>query len=691
MNGASLVGYAILRANFDAGRPNYLDNFLEFVVDAVRVANPTPQTPEAVSAHVAQKFGLTIPPLVARNIMRRAQRLERLQDAGGGSFACSPLELAQPRSVSAEHDKFIRQENQVADRLIEYADSSGFATRGTMNREQAAALIGAYMDAHALPLLRNAVQGATAPKRLEPGENYLVSCFVADAHDGDDDLFTRLVEIAKGATLAAVLRMDVSSLQASLKHLVVYLDAPLLIDVLGHHGETAKAASRDLLSLARGLGAKTAAFSHTVREAKSILAAAQTQLRNGQRVSETFRAAVYFLEVGMSPSDIEIAIQRFDDELVALGIGEREKPNTYHSYGLDESQLEENIRRAIHYANEVALRYDVDSISAVHRLREGRPGETLERAKTIFVTTNYELVTAANRSREDVHEYPLALLDSTLASLLWVRSPTLADSLPAKKVAATAWAGMQPDPARWSQYLAEVDRLEERGALSRDDAILLRLSSESKRELMRETNGEPDQFSSVPPSKLVELVKENLAEPLRDQVKELQEEARATVDASAASIAAAQADASHERAENSLLRQRLDRAEAANAAARDEDHQRRARLWTKASRDARRAVSAGVWIVGAATFLLGLFPLISPNLGWRVQEPWPTVLALGGALVLIVGLLTQVVGGSLREWFARLEKPLAVRLHRSRLEKLGMTPGEEIGVRANSELAESPR
>ena len=81
----------------------------------------------------------------------------------------------------------------------------------------------------------------------------------------------------------------------------------------------------------------------------------------------------------------------------------------------------------------------------------------------------------------------------------------------------------------------------------------------------------------------------------------------------------------------------------------------------------------------------GLFPVIAPNFGFKIPAPWPTILTIGGVLVLVVGLLTQVVGGSLREWFSGLERPLAAWLHKRRLDKLGMTPGEEAVDAASPE------
>ncbi|WP_163630735.1 hypothetical protein [Microbacterium sp. B35-04] len=683
MTATSLVGYAILRANFNAGLPNYLDNFVEFVIDAVRSKHPDPVTPDQVSRLVQQKFGITIPSLVAKSILKRSQRLGRVESASSGMYLCSANEQRSGRSISADYDRFVRQQNELGDRLLAYARENDLDSDRSLNREACVRLIAQYMDVHALPLLRSAVQGAQLPKRLEPGENYLVSSFVSDAHEGHDDVYSHLVEVAKGATLSAVLRMDVSSLQASLGGLSIYLDAPIVIDVLGHHGDAARSASLELVSLAVSLGAKVCVFAHTVREAKSVLAAAQSLLRTGTRVDENFRSAVYFLEVGMSPADVEIAIQRFDDDLQVLGVRERPKPDTYYQHGLDEAALEENIKGAVHYARGAALRYDVDSISAVHRLREGRTSERLDRARSIFVTPNSDLVRAANKSREASHEFPLALVDSTLASLLWVRRPSLAEDLPAKKVAATAWAGMQPDPGRWLQYLGEVDKLEQRGELAREDAILLRLSSESKRELMREAAGEPDKFSAVPPSQLVENIKSGLSAPLKSKVEELERdaalaEARRVQELSQAETQASDAElkAQASQSEAEELRTRLAQAEATSSDARHRQTKQLAQLRGRADRDVRRRILFAVVAVGVVLVALSVVAWLNPLDLAKPLSPFSVVLLGVGALTIVLGVINQVAGGNLREWLDRRRDPMVAHLYRSRLAKLGLDHDE---------------
>lgn len=644
----ALAGYAMLRANYNAGSPNYLDNFVEFIIDAVRVQNPHAVQPAAASKHVAEKFGIAIPVLVAENILKRALRLNRLSGSVRTGFTCTRRELSHGQAVGVQYDTFVRQQNQLAERLVAFAQDGEFADHRSLSADEASTLIATYMDAQALPLLRSVIKGIPAPQRLDSGENYLVSCFVAQAETSDPDIFNKLVEVAKGATLAALLRTDVSSLSASLKNVSIYLDAPLLVDVLGHHGGAAKAASLELVELARGLGARVRVFRHTVREVEAILDAAENFLRSGRQPEATFRAAVYFIESGSSPADVRLAREQIDVALRDLDIHVRPKPDNYTQYGLDESALEESLQREIHYFNRVAREYDADSIAAVHMLRAGGAGPTLERAKSVFVSGNWDVVRVANQAREVDGEFPLALLDSTLASLLWVRSPTLAADLPAKKISASAWAGMSPSQGVWIQYLAEVDRLEADGSLKPEDAILLRYAGESRRELMREVAGDEQAIAAVPPSQLVERVKGELAGPLKTQLEDLQ--AQVTANGRAADDAVAAAEG-----ETESLRAELQREQELKA-------QRRDAVIARATDAARKRVGRVLW----GTFILLALLIVGSSVASKLlpeTSPIGTVatwtFSVLAAVAIVLALAWQLDGRPVRAWLEPVESRLA--------------------------------
>lgn len=527
MSSPMLLGYAMLRANFSAERGNFTDNFTPFVIDAVRSKHPVACSVDEATEYIRSLYGVQIPALVAKNLMRRAERAKRLirdpSEKGSPRYLCTSKELENVSSVASDYATSTRQQHALSDALLAFAKENYPDLAGGLDRDACGSLIASYMDANALPLLRSSLRGGQGSLELEASEHFLVSEFIAKAYDSNQEHFSAFVEIAKGATLAAVIQMDVSSLDASLRQLAVFVDTPLVLDVLGYHGVESQSATLDMMELAKNLGARVQVFEHTVREVRSVLEAAKEALRSKAKRMENFRVALFFVEADKSAADVEIALQKIDESIRSHGIQIVPKPDDYGDFGLDESRLTENVQQEVHRQNLTATHYDVDSVHAVHRLRRLKAGARLDQARALFVTSNSGLVRAADRSREEPTEFPLVILDSALASLLWVRSPLLAKDLPAKQVIATAWAGMQPEPGRWAEYLADVEKLEETGEISHDDALLIRMSSESQYELMRESHGRPEKFAHVSPSKIISSIKARATEPLETEILELKE------------------------------------------------------------------------------------------------------------------------------------------------------------------------
>ncbi|KAF2414667.1 hypothetical protein B1729_03550 [Microbacterium sp. B35-04] len=242
---------------------------------------------------------------------------------------------------------------------------------------------------------------------------------------------------------------------------------------------------------------------------------------------------------------------------------------------------------------------------------------------------------------------------------------------------------MQPDPGRWLQYLGEVDKLEQRGELAREDAILLRLSSESKRELMREAAGEPDKFSAVPPSQLVENIKSGLSAPLKSKVEELERdaalaEARRVQELSQAETQASDAElkAQASQSEAEELRTRLAQAEATSSDARHRQTKQLAQLRGRADRDVRRRILFAVVAVGVVLVALSVVAWLNPLDLAKPLSPFSVVLLGVGALTIVLGVINQVAGGNLREWLDRRRDPMVAHLYRSRLAKLGLDHDE---------------
>jgi len=80
-----------------------------------------------------------------------------------------------------------------------------------------------------------------------------------------------------------------------------------------------------------------------------------------------------------------------------------------------------------------AISRDVDSISAIYRLRKNKSVSNVEDTEAIFVTTSNTFVYAANDFYFKDHDQefvPPCISDFMLTNLLWLKSPNQAPSYP---------------------------------------------------------------------------------------------------------------------------------------------------------------------------------------------------------------------------------------------------------------------
>ncbi|MFJ6453812.1 hypothetical protein [Paenarthrobacter sp. NPDC091669] len=485
--------------------------------------------------------------------------------------------------------------------------------------------------------------------------------FVAHLHECDDVGFSYLEESAKGAILAAVVTLDTSSFRNSLSTLSVYLDTPVLIQRLGYSGEAAEKASTQLFELVRSQGASLKVFEHTLRELDGVLQSAENFSRNSQR-REARPIDLLFQDAGLTAADIVLARERLPERISELDIKTATKPGDYQKYGLDEDELEKSLQDVVHYKSVYTRSFDVESISAIHRLRRGFSRGTLDRCGAVLLTANLELVRAVQQLGDERHEWPLAMTDSAVAGILWARSPAVAADLPRSMVLAAAYAGMQPDPHFWSKYLDEVSALEARGAVSADDAVVLRSTTVGRTAVMEETLGVEDEITADSPLAVLSRLRHEIEQPLVAQLRTQQTvESNATSSANAAAEAWIESSEELDRLSTKLESQTstTNRLERRLNEIRDQQAQSQLKARAAADHKAKTFVRSALWILSVPFIALVVVKLTDPP--WLTALPdWvPWLGGAAGVVAAVLAVLDSMGQGTIVQWLAPVEKHIA--------------------------------
>ena len=101
------------------------------------------------------------------------------------------------------------------------------------------------------------------------------------------------------------------------------------------------------------------------------------------------------------------------------------------------------------------------------------------------------------------------------------------------------------------------------------------------------------------------------------------------------------------------------------------------RLRQSADRDVRRGINVILWILGGGLVVASILAWLSPpRLDGTAAPAAVLPLLVIGLIVLLINIVTQIVGGSLREWLGHLRGPITTALYSRRLDRLGLTARE---------------
>ena len=488
---SALFGYAVLRANFNHEAPTYVDNFKAFVLDALSDHGPGDEA--SIGQAIRDTFGFTIPDMVVGRLLRKLSKTKRVEVNAHGIYQIDADALAGLVNLRASMRQFLLQQSDLREKFVGFVRARHPERFGLIEADPDSHLQ-AFIEQHAVPLLRRGV--AVDQRDITPwgelhGSEFLVGSFVLHLEASDAATFGYLIDAVKGAILAGVLELDTGNLHQSLKHLTIVFDTPVLLSALGYQGAIPQRAAKQLLKLAHAQGVKLEYFDHTEKELHGVLDAAIATLRRPARSTESWSAvAHHFEEIGYAPADIVAEQNMLGGNLQRLGLTMKARPDDYYPYGLDECALEDRLKAELPAQKESTRLYDLQSISAMHRLRKGSSPDRFERCGYVFVTDNSGLAAVARKVSER-HLWPLVMLESQVAALLWVRSPAIVEDLPRHQLLAAAYAGMQPVPHLWMRYAEEIERLEQRGQVNPEEAVGLRSRPEARDVLMDVTLGEP--------------------------------------------------------------------------------------------------------------------------------------------------------------------------------------------------------
>ena len=520
-----LVAFAILSVNWDEHGKSYTHNYIPFIASCLERSTNESTDEDQLRSSIESDFGITLPSPVLRTILRRAAK-DGLVERKNRQIIPNVDKLTA-YDFESKRTQVTSDCETLIDRFIQFLDDDNNDL--AITRPEAERILFDYIADRSLPILRASVHRSPLDLEELPQTRYAypTARFIIDMHENDPHVFEQIDRIVKGSILAsAVYLPDFESLNRRIQDLIIYLDTPYLIELIGLTQPPAVEAARELFELLKTLGARLACFEHTLLETQGVIRSSASQLRSllsRPNHSSSYTPLVeHCIAARVPSSDLDVRAELLPDELADLGVRVHETPEYTEAFSVDEERMQSVLQASVRYRNENTRYRDVQSLTAVHRIRRGRKKRRLEEAAAIFVTPNDNLVHA---SREFFNEspqgdlVPICALDSELATVAWLKKPAVAPNLPRKQLIADCYAASYPSDDLWTKYLDEIDRLESQDSFSDEMYYALRYSVEARRLLMDITSGETGTVNPQTIGRVLDGVKRTLTAEVTVQLK----------------------------------------------------------------------------------------------------------------------------------------------------------------------------
>lgn len=346
---------------------------------------------------------------------------------------------------------------------------------------------------------------------------FFIGKFIEDEYAKDSKVFKNLLNIVEGMLLSNViyLQMNIDN-RTKLDMLNCYFDTPFLLRLIEFKTVEDNVSAKELVELLRSQGAKIKCFRHSFEEVQSILRNYIDSRKNGLK-GKTLEA----LDLE-DYSDIELneIYLNLESTFKQLNIIIEEKPDyekEVYKKGkyedvIDEKRLKEILLDRYTDKNIVdkVIDNDIDSVSAIMRLRNGKRIQKLEDCKYIFITSNYDIRTSVRQllNIDERLEISPVIGDVDLTAIIWLRTLNDNPNLPKDILIQNARAAMKPSPEIIEKFNQSLEKIKKTKYVKDGSSLqALIYTTHFSSRLMDEIEGD---VSKVNPSTIVKLYEDSL-------------------------------------------------------------------------------------------------------------------------------------------------------------------------------------
>lgn len=362
---------------------------------------------------------------------------------------------------------------------------------------------------------------------------YIISRYVIDSQEkGDTKVYQFLNQIARGYLLTNVVSFsDIESFVGKLNNVQIALDTPIIYNLLNLNGEANYKMSCELIDILKKNGAKFLVFREneneviqTINDAITRLTSKDYNLKCSSRLLRTAVRETYssgYLQTKLN--ELDVLYEQYNIVVKDAPISQ----NGYHEIDMQKlkdtivSIYTENGKKELKKYLEDTINIDVDTISYIFRIRGNQNARTLKQSKAILVTTNKAIAFASGKKgiSNVQHIIPACVTDVFISTILWRNYPSACNNLNTFLLMSECYANVELDDNLFQLFYKELEKKYENRVISKEQYATTAASRLVTTLLEKKTFNDPELFTDMTLSEIIQEVQENMEQKLQEERK----------------------------------------------------------------------------------------------------------------------------------------------------------------------------
>lgn len=361
---------------------------------------------------------------------------------------------------------------------------------------------------------------------------YFFIDYVKKIHNENVQQYNTLVSICEGNMIRSMLLNDSIEINNIYKDQCIFLDTPVVLQILGFCGEYLEKEYKFLVSSWVKQGANIYIYRHTMDEIDEVLRTAERYIESSDiDISRSSKVLLYFRELRYKRSDVRQFIVQLNILLKenSISVYDNIEIDECYSENMEEikdfiiEQYKINARYARDYEKASFIDYDVKSIWNTYMLRKDNQVRTINGARALFVTNNRGIIAGINNYNNKYHKQSLSpvIRDTYIGMLVVANNLNTTTDYVSRNLIAVCSSAYKPTTSIKQNYLKEVAELRKKSSITEDDYILLKNYPEVSDLLSQKTLGFTEDLSDSVIFEVLESIKMRI---IVDEKIKMQEE-----------------------------------------------------------------------------------------------------------------------------------------------------------------------